>query len=72
MHAIYAELCMVGNLNADFQQSPLVWSFWNFHSIVQIKQRKIKKNLRQKFQKKKYFSIEIAYVKCLAVNLIFG
>ena len=34
MIANYAEICRVGNLEADFQQVSLVQLFWNFHNIV--------------------------------------
>ena len=34
MNANYAEICRVGNLEADFQQVPLVQIFWNFHNII--------------------------------------
>ena len=34
MNANYAEICRVGNLDADFQQVSLVKFFWNFHNIV--------------------------------------
>ena len=34
MNANYAEICRVGNLEADFQQVSLVQFFWNFHKIV--------------------------------------
>ena len=34
MNANYAEICRVGNLEADFQQVPLVHFFSNFHNIV--------------------------------------
>ena len=34
MDVNYAEICWVGNLEADFQQVLLVQFFWNFHSIV--------------------------------------
>ena len=32
--AKYAEICRVSNLEAYFQQVPLVKKFWNFHNIV--------------------------------------
>ena len=34
MNANYAEICRVGNLEADFQQVPLVQFFWNFHNVI--------------------------------------
>ena len=34
MNANYAEICSVGNLEADFQQVPLVHFFSSFHNIV--------------------------------------
>ena len=34
MNENYAEICRVGNLEADFQQVLLVQFFWNFHNIV--------------------------------------
>ena len=34
MNANYAEICRVGNLEADFQQVLLGQFFWNIHSIV--------------------------------------
>ena len=34
MNANYAEICRVGNLEADFQQVLLVQFFWNFHNII--------------------------------------
>ena len=34
MNEKYAEICRVSNLEADFQQVPLVQFFWNFHNIV--------------------------------------
>ena len=34
MNANFAEICRVGNLEADFQQVLLVQFFWNFHNIV--------------------------------------
>ena len=46
MDVNYAEICWVGNLEADFQQVWLVQFFWNFHNIVmkhQIQQRKVEK-----------------------------
>ena len=66
MNENYAEICRVGNLEADFQQVSLVQFFWNFHNIV-VKHhyfsnsaKKSKKYLlRQKFQKN-HFTIEIA------------
>ena len=36
-----AEICWVGNLEADFQQVSLVQFFWNFHSIV-VKHQQLK------------------------------
>ena len=38
MNANYAEICRVGNLEADFQQVMFVQFFWNFHNIV-VKQK---------------------------------
>ena len=32
--SLYAEICRVGNLEADFQQILLVQFFWNFYNIV--------------------------------------
>ena len=34
MNENYAEICRVGNLEADFQQVSLVQFLWNFHNIV--------------------------------------
>ena len=34
MNANYAEICRVGNLEADFQQVWLVQFFLNFHNII--------------------------------------
>ena len=34
MNVNFAEICRVGNLEADFQQVLLVQFFWNFHNIV--------------------------------------
>ena len=34
MNAHYAEICRVGNLEADFLQVLLVQFFWNFYNIV--------------------------------------
>ena len=34
MNANFAEICRVDNLEADFQQVPLVQFFCNFHNIV--------------------------------------
>ena len=34
MNANHAEICRVGNLEADFQQVGLIQFFWNFHNIV--------------------------------------
>ena len=48
-NANYAEICRVGNLEADFQQVPLVQFFWNFHSVAV----KPQKNLKKKKKKKK-------------------
>ena len=48
MNANYAEICRVGNLEADFQQVLLVPFFLKFSqyccetSIIQIQQRKLK------------------------------
>ena len=57
MHANYAEICRVGNLEADFQQVLLVQFFWNFHNIVvkpiiQVQQRKVKNIFLEKNSKK--------------------
>ena len=41
MNANYAEICRVGNLEADFQQVRLVQFFWNFHNII-VKLQKFK------------------------------
>ena len=63
MTANYAEICWVGNLEADFQQVALIQLFWNFHNIVvkkkknQIQQRKVKNIF---LEKKNHFTIEIA------------
>ena len=46
-NAIYADICRVGNLQADFQQVSLVQFFLKFSqyccqtSIIQIQQRKV-------------------------------
>ena len=48
MNANYAEICRVGNLEADFEQVPLVHFFLKFSqyrcetSIIQILQRNMK------------------------------
>ena len=48
MDANYAEICRVGNSEADFQQVPLIQFFLIFSqyccetSIIQIQQRKVK------------------------------
>ena len=49
MNANYAEICRVGNLEADFQQGILLFNFFlKFSqyfcetSIIQIQQRKVK------------------------------
>ena len=34
MNANYAEICRIGNMEADFQQVTLVQIFENFHNIV--------------------------------------
>ena len=34
MNANYAKICRVGNLEADFQQVPIVQFLWNFHNVV--------------------------------------
>ena len=34
MNANYAEIYRIGNLEADFQQVPLVQFFWNFHNTM--------------------------------------
>ena len=34
MKANNAEICRVGNFEADFEQATLVWFFWNFHNNV--------------------------------------
>ena len=34
MNTNYAVICRVGNLEADFQEFPLVQLFLNFHNIV--------------------------------------
>ena len=34
MDANYAEICMVGNLEADFQQVPVNRLFLNFHILL--------------------------------------
>ena len=41
MEASYAEICRVGNLEADFQQVLLDQLSWNFHNIV-VKYREFK------------------------------
>ena len=47
MNASYAEICRVGNLEADFQQVPRVHFFLKFSQywcetlIIQIQQRKV-------------------------------
>ena len=46
MNANYAEICRVGNLEADFQQVRLVQFFWKFYNIIvklqnSIQQRKV-------------------------------
>ena len=49
MNANYAEMCRVGNLEADFQQGFLLFNFFlkfsqyfSETSIIQIQQRKVK------------------------------
>ena len=39
MNANYAEICRIGNLEADFEQVPFVHFFLNFHNIVVKHQR---------------------------------
>ena len=60
MKANYAEICRVGNLEADFQQVMLVQIFWNFHN----NSNSVKKNkiyfLRSKLKKKSFY-----YRKCI-------
>ena len=34
MNASNTKICMIGNLEEDFQQVPLVQFFWNFHNII--------------------------------------
>ena len=34
MNANYAEICMVGNLGAEFQQVPLFHFFWKFTILL--------------------------------------
>ena len=74
MNANYAEICGVGNLEADFQRFPLVQCFWNFHNIVV-------KHQRFKFSKEnlKIFLSQTVKKKSLAqarpvfaINLILG
>ena len=67
MNANLAEICRVGNLEADFQQVLLIDFFLKFSqycckiSIIQIQKRKVKKYfLRQKFQTLTLLDIEIA------------
>ena len=62
MNANYSEICRAGNLEADFQQSPLVqflWSFYNIvkHQLFEFNKKKKKKKTKQKKKKnrKKYF-----------------
>ena len=53
-NANYAEICRVGNLEADFQQVPLVQFFPKFSqyccktSIIEIQQEKWKKKKKKK------------------------
>ena len=64
MNAYFAEICRVGNLEADFQQVPLVHVFWNFHNIVVKHQynsaKKSKKKISKTKTQKNNFTIEIA------------
>ena len=65
MNANYAEICRVGNLEADFQQVPLAQFFLKFSqyccetSIIQILQRNLKIIFLIK-NSKNHFTIEIA------------
>ena len=79
MNANYAEICMVGNLETDFEQVPLVHIFWNFHNIV-VKHQQLKsaeqskniflgKNSTQKITLRKILHRSNQF---LAVNLILG
>ena len=55
MNANYAEICIVGNLEGDFQQVPLVqffWIFvillWNINNSNSAKKKKKKKKEKKK------------------------
>ena len=65
MNTIYAEICRVGNLDADFQQAALVQFFCKFHnivvkSIIQILQRNMKTIVLIKNSKK-----SLCYKNCM-------
>ena len=83
MNGNYAEICRVGNLEAYFQQLPLVHFFSNFHSIVvknsnsYLAKNDKKYILRQIFKKKKKKKKKITLLQklhrshqYLAINLI--
>ena len=55
MNANYAEICRVGNLEADVQKVLRVQFIWNFHNIV-VKHQKFKLSE----EKYNHFNIEIA------------
>ena len=78
MNANYAEICRVGNFEADFQQVTLVQFFWNFHKYccetkIQIQQRKVKNIFFDKYSKISLFHRKLHRSDhFLAVNLILG
>ena len=66
MNANYAEICRVSNLEADFQQVPLVHFFLKSSQcycetpIIKLQQRKIKKYFLKQKNPKNNLTIEIA------------
>ena len=68
MNANYAEICRVGNLEADFQPSPLIHFFWNFQtSKIKIQRRKIKNIFLDKTSQKSLY-----YRNCIGQTIFFG
>ena len=55
MDANYADICRVGNFEADFQQVQLVQFFWNFHNIL-VKSNNLNSAKKNEKKKKKKFS----------------
>ena len=77
MNANYAEICWVGNLEADFLRFPLVQVFWNYHNIVvkhqyfKFSKEKVKNIVLVKLSKKKKNHLHRPD-QYFAINLILG